>query len=146
MAFVCEKIIEERDINYLREKGFTSITGTPISGSRWCAIDRERDIILISRGGGGLEMPKGFALYINGEIIEIEGDEDWEGDKFDNNLKVHWHIDKICAGKAWFEKNYDIEELMNIIKEAFVIFGYRGCKTTQVLEVTVEINARLEKR
>ena len=44
-----------------------------------------------------------------------------------------------------YEK-YDINELMQIIKEAFIAFGYCGLKITQVLEVTVEINAELYDR
>ena len=35
---------------------------------------------------------------------------------------------------------------MQIIKEAFIAFGYCGLKITQVLEVTVEINAELYDR
>ncbi len=146
MAFVWKKITDKKEKEYIKSKGFTYIDGEPMIDPRWCAIDEERDIILVSRGGGGLEMPEGYALYLDGEIIEMEGEEKCEGNRFDNNLKVHWIINKIVVNKMQYEKKYDINELMQIIKEAFIAFGYCGLKITQVLEVTVEINAELYDR
>lgn len=49
----------------------------------------------------------------------------------------------MVVNKIQFEKKYNINELMQIIKEAFFAFGYCGLKTSQVLDVTVEINAEL---
>ena len=78
MAFESGWIESEEDQKYVATKGFKDITGRPLPDPLTWAIDRKRDIILISRGGGGLEMPKGFALYLDGEIINLEGD--WESE------------------------------------------------------------------
>ena len=54
---------------------------------------------MVSRGGGGPEIPEGYALYIGGDIINIEGYERNEGNRFENNLKINWIINKIEADK-----------------------------------------------
>ena len=71
MAFESGWIESEEDQKYVLTKGFRSISGRLFSEIFIWAIDRERDIILISRGGGGLEMPKSYALYMDGEILII---------------------------------------------------------------------------
>lgn len=138
MAFIGEKITNESDKAYVASKGFTYITGEPIDSARSWAIDRERDMILVSRGGGGLEMPESYGLYLWGKIVDIEGYKETEGNRFDNNLKIHWHI-------KWFNKPFESREekemLAEIIKEAFTAFAYRGLKSSQVLEVTIDIEA-----
>lgn len=89
MGFESGWIESEEDQKNVATKEFRNITGRPLSDPFEWAIDRERDIILISRGGGGLEMPEGYALYFNGEIINMEGTGKSEGSQFDNTLKVH---------------------------------------------------------
>ena len=142
MAFVVERIkrgSEER--KYIASKGFTYITGEVIDDADYWSVDRKRDIILVSRGGGGPEIPNGYAIYIDGIIIDMEGKEKKEGSRYENDLKVHWYIDWIEAPKAWFKTGCGTEKLKQILMEAFTAYAYRGLKTSQVLEVTVEINA-----
>lgn len=43
--------------------------------------------------------------------------------------------------KVCLEGEDKIENLKQIIKEAFTVYSYRGLKPSQVLEVTVAINA-----
>ena len=125
MSFIGEKITNESDKEYVASKGFTYITGESIDSARSWAVDRERDMILVSRGGGGVEMPESYGLYLWGKIVDIEGYKETEGNSFDNNLKIHWHI-------KWFSKPFESREekemLKEIIKEAFIAFAYRGLK------------------
>lgn len=143
MAFIAEKIkrdSEER--KYIASKGFTYYrSGRLVDDADAWAIDREKDIILVSRGGGGPEMPEAYGLYMDGFLIDIEGEDDKEGERFDNNLKIRWFINRICVPMAWFESGCGTEKLNQIIKEAFTAYSYRRLKPSQILEVTVEINA-----
>lgn len=101
--------------------------------------------ILVSRGGGGLEMLESYALYLDGEIIEVEGEEKFKGSRFNNDLKIYWTINKLIVNKIQLNK-YSINELMQIVKEAFIAFSYCGLKKSQVLEVAVEINVELSDK
>ena len=70
MAFICEKI-SKKDREYFDSLGFTCMRGKP-SRARWWAIDRERDIVMICRGGVPYEITKGYQLYFQKCIINIE--------------------------------------------------------------------------
>ena len=146
MAFESGWIESEKDQKYVATKGFMDITGRPFPDPFEWAIDRERDIILISRGGGGLEMPEGYALYFNGEIINMEGYSKSEGSRFENTLKVHWFITKIEVSEMFVQKGYSEDEVKGLIKEAFVSFAYCDLKPEQIVEVTVEINAEFQQK
>lgn len=142
MAFIAEKIkrdSEER--KYIASKGFTYITGEPLFNARSWTVDRERDIILVSRGGGGLEMPRSYGLYMDGFLIDIEGDDENEGDYYGSGSKIHWFITWIGVPKGWFESGCGTEKLKQIIKEAFTAYAYINLNPARILEVTVEINA-----
>lgn len=145
MAFIWKKVTDKEDKEYIESKGFTYIDGKSISDARWCAIDKERDSILVSRGGGGLEMLESYALYLDGEIIEVEGEEKFKGSRFNNDLKIYWTINKLIVNEIQLNK-YSINELMQIVKEAFIAFSYCGLKKSQVLEVAVEINVELSDK
>lgn len=64
-----------------------------------------------------------------------------EGDRFSYDLKIKWVINEIQVPKALIQKGYNIKE---IIEEAFISFGMRGLKPSQLLGITVEINTELE--
>lgn len=100
---------------------------------------------MVSRGGGGLEMLESYALYLDGEIIEVEGEEKFKGSRFNNDLKIYWTINKLIVNEIQLNK-YSINELMQIVKEAFIAFSYCGLKKSQVLEVAVEINVELSDK
>lgn len=146
MAFTSGKIKSVEDRKHVAAKGFKDIFGQPFPNPYAWAIDREKDIILISRGGGGLEVPEGYALYIDGEILDIEGYEKDEGSRFEKNLKIHWYISKIEVNKSYFQKNYKEELIRQYIKDAFTAYGCRNLKPEQILEVTVEINAVIQNK
>lgn len=145
MAFESGWIESEEDQKYVLTKGFRGISGRLLSEIFIWAIDRERDIILISRGGGGLEMPKSYALYMDGEIINIEGDSEEKGSHFDNTLKVHWYINKIEVTEGFFQKGYDKNKVNQIIREAFTSYSYCDLEPEQIVEVTVEIKAEFQR-
>lgn len=100
---------------------------------------------MVFRGGGGLEMLESYALYLDGEIIEVEGEEKFKGSRFNNDLKIYWTINKLIVNEIQLNK-YSINELMQIVKEAFIAFSYCGLKKSQVLEVAVEINVELSDK
>ena len=143
MAFESGWIESEEDQKYVAAKGFKDITGEPLPDPLTWAIDRERDIILISRGGGGLEMPKGFALYLDGEIINLEGDWESEGSQFE---KIYWQINKVEVSECFFRKGYSEDEVKSLIKEAFTSYSYCDYEPEQIEEVTVEIKAEFEQK
>ena len=146
MAFESGWIESEEDQKYVATKGFKDITGRPFPDPLSWAIDRERDIILISRGGGGLEMPEGYALYLNGEIIDMEGYSKDEGSHFDNTLKIHWYINKIEVTQEFILKGYTEDKVRKLIEEALISYSYYAYKPEQIIEVTVEINAEFQKK
>ncbi|MBE5877235.1 MAG: hypothetical protein E7290_10165 [Lachnospiraceae bacterium] len=146
MAFIAERITNEEDRKYVAQIGFTYITGDPIDEPRSWVVDRERNMVLISRGGGGLEMPESYGMYIDNVLIDIEGHRKTEGSRYDNDLKVHWFIDWISVPKAWFESGCGTEKLKEIIVEAFTAYAYRGLEPSQVQEVTVEILAEPKQK
>ncbi|MBE5876065.1 MAG: hypothetical protein E7290_04170 [Lachnospiraceae bacterium] len=140
MAFVGEWIEREEDKKYIASKGFTYITGKEMTDAGLGVIDRERDIILVPRGGGGLDMPESYGLYLDGFLIDMEGHKRNEGTRFKNNLKVHWYITWIGVPKTWFEANCSVDKLKQVITEAFTAYAYIDLKASQVLEVTVDIS------
>lgn len=139
MAFVCEKITKN-DREYFDTIGFTNMHGAS-SEARWWTIDRSRNIILICRGGVPYERFKGYQLYLNEEIIDIEAIEKNVGNRFDSNLEVHWCINRIEVPQVMLD-GYE-KEIRQIIQEAFTSFSYCNITSSQVKKVTVEINTEL---
>ncbi len=146
MAFVSEWIRTEDDKKHVESKGFKDIFGRPLSRPLSWAIDREKDIILVSRGGGGPEITEGYSLYIEGDIVDIEGYELKEGNRTENNIKIRWIINNIEANKTLFQIKYNKETIIQFIKEAFESYGRMGLKTEQILDVVVEINCDIRIR
>lgn len=139
MAFVCEKISEE-ERRYFETIGFTNISNKP-SETEWWAIDREKNIILICRGGIPGEIFWGYQLYLDGEFINMTVIKKTEGDRFSYDLRINWIIEEIRVPKKLVKKGYDIKK---IIEEAFISFGMRGLKPSQLLEVCIKINTEIE--
>lgn len=146
MGFICERVKSEEDKKHAAEKGFTSIFGDKNYIPYDWSIDRERDIILIYTGGGGPEYPEGYAIYIDGEIIDMEGHKKLEGNHFEKNIKVHWKITTLKVNQSFFMKKIDTEYLENCIKEAFVAYSIGSFKPGHVKEVTVDVMATIENR
>lgn len=139
MAFVCEKIREE-DREYFESIGFTQILGEP-SKALWWAIDKDREIILISRGGMIGVQYKEFQMYFEKELVNIRTIEKNQGDRFENNLYIKWVINKIVIPLTLKGKE---TELKKAIKEAFLQYGTKGVKSSQLSGVEVEICTELE--
>lgn len=143
MAFVSEEIKEE-DKEYFNSVGFTYLVdGEPLEPS-WWAIDRERNIILVPRGGVPHEALTGFELYVEGELIDIEAIKRLQGDEFDNDLKVQWIINKIEVPDVLLKRGNNVDNIKNYIKEAFIGYGVIGVERSNILEVTVEFNTEPE--
>lgn len=145
MGFVSEEIREQHR-EYFDSIGFTYLVDRKPLEPSWWAIDREREIILVSRGGVPCEIFMGYELYLSGELIEIEAVEKTEGDWLDRDLKVSWLINKIEIPKELFEKGYDVENVKNIIRVAFEGYGTRGIERSKILAVEVEINVEPKQK
>lgn len=145
MAFIGEKVREE-DKEYFKSIGFTYLVDRKPLEPSWWAIDREQEMILVSRGGVPCETFMGYELYLSGELIEMEAVEKTEGDWLDSDLKINWFINKIEVSKELFEKGYDVESIKNIIRDAFEGYGTRGIERSKILEVKVEINAEPKRK
>lgn len=143
MRFKSEKIVRDEDKKYFNSFGLKDILGDLVE-PYWWAIDKETGIFLFSRGGGVFEVPESFGLYIDGDLIEIEVLEETEGDRFDNNLKIHWFIRKIYVPRKVIEKGYDENEIRGLVQEAFIGLGTTGIERTKILDVTVKIMAELK--
>lgn len=142
MAFVSERIEREEDKAYFNELGFTDMFGEPLK-PYWWAIDREREIILVPRGGGSFDVPIGYGLYIKGIIVEMEVSKFTDEEDFDN-LKVNWHIKKTMVPSKLIQKGYDKKVIRTIIEQAFHGLGTTGVKRTRIAEVSVRILSELE--
>ncbi len=144
MAYVSEKIKEE-DREYFDSIGFTNISKKP-SVASWWAIDREKNIILICRGGIPGEIFWGYQLYLDGELIDMIVLRKTEGDRFDYDLKIHWIVNKIEVPRELIQKGYDCGKITKNIEEAFYGLGGEEVVFPQLVGVTVKINAEIEIR
>ncbi len=113
MGFVFEKINEEGK-KYL--KNFVS--DSPVY---YWAIDREREIILLSLGGWGFdkEQPEFFVFLYKKNIGKILAyrKKEW---KTRTEVNVTWYLYEIRFTIALQGKE---EELIELVKEAFFTFG-----------------------
>ena len=133
MAFICEKI-NERDRDYFNSIGFTYMLGEP-SEARWWAIDRERNMVFVCRGGIPYERFKGYQLYFQNKIIDIEAIEEKVGNRFCSNLQVHWLVNIVEIPIELLSINEN--NIKQIISEAFISYTYRNVEISQVKDVTV---------
>lgn len=138
MAFVSEEIKSEEDAKYFCSIAVTSMTGDKLEPD-WWTIDRDRDIVLYGRGGGSFEIPVGYALYIGGQNVKIEVTEATEGSRHKNNLKVRYFIKRIKIPEILIRQEYQVSEIVDIIKEAFEAMGVPYVNRSQILELHVEI-------
>lgn len=141
MAFISGKIASESDINYFHSFGFTDILGKPAK-AYWWAIDREREIFLFPRGGGSFEIPSGYGLCIDGELVEIEAGQTKEGDRNTGDLKVHWDITAIKIPDNLIRQGQTTDSIRQIITDAFLGLGTTGVSRESISKTTVEITAQ----
>lgn len=138
MKYVSEEIKREEDKEYFNSFHFTSMLGDPLE-PYWWAIDRENKSFLFPRGGGAMDVPDGYGLLLGGELIEMWVKEQTEGNRFKNNLKIHWVIYKIEVPEKLLEKGYSREEIRKNIVDAFLGLGTCEIERSKLLDVTVEI-------
>lgn len=144
MAFVSEEITKEEDIQYFNSLHLLDITKRPLR-PYWWAIDRERNYIIYPMGGGSFEIPQGMGLYLDGDIIEMWVKDKREGEYYNRNYKIFWKIYRIKVTGHLLEKGYDKESIIEIIKEAFEGLGASGVERSNIVEVTVDIQAEIER-
>ena len=131
MAFVSEEIKEE-DYEYFYSLNLKDDIGRPRK-PHWWAIDRERNYILYDMGGGILEKPVFMGLYLDGSFVEM-----WTTSR----ANVCWKIIRIYAQKELQEK-FTENELLGIIKEAFLGYGLGYMKSCGKAPFNVDIQAKI---
>ena len=131
MAFVSEEIKEE-DYEYFYSLNLKDDVGRP-EEPFWWAIDRERNYILYDMGGGTLEKPVFMGLYLDGDFVEM-----WTTSR----VNVCWKIIDIYAPKELQEK-FTENELLEIIKEAFLGYGLGYMKKFEEDPFSVDIQTKI---
>ena len=95
MTFVSEEIRKE-DEEYFNSIGFTQLARKRKKVEPfWWVIDREREIIMTSRGRVIGEIIKGYQIYYKKEFINIELIEQGSGDYYKKNVTIHYKINSV---------------------------------------------------
>lgn len=118
MAFVNEKISDEdmQRIDFSQIKH--PLHADAINPRQW-TIDRERDIALMSLGGGVGELPHFFVLYWKSRTINVFLRSTTTGSSSTNDLEVTWRLEFL--GKL---ENVPEPEVIATLKEALFVYGY----------------------
>lgn len=138
--FVSEEIKKEEDKCFFESIALPSMTGRSLVPG-WWTIDRKNKVILYERGGGAFEIPVGYGLYIDGNNVKIEVVEQAKGSRYENNLVIFYFIKKIEIPSGLVSQGYTIEDVINIIKEAFVAMGVPNVEREKILEINIRIMA-----
>lgn len=136
MAFINENI-PDADLQRIDfSKIIHPLNSKPIHMPSEWTIDRERDIALISLGGGfgeNARYPHFFILYWQGKIIHAHLSSTFIGDinindiGKGNDLEITWHLLflGILAGVSE-------EEIIKTLQEALICYGHIGYKIKAV--------------
>lgn len=126
MAFVNERI-SENDREYFNSFSLKSpFTDQPLYAREW-TIDRERDVFLVGLGGRGTydsDIPMFYALIWENEVILLDTYCKGEGN-YSTGIEMWWKITKIIAPDALIK---NMEEMLELIKEAFDAIGFAGVR------------------
>ena len=128
MAFKNEKIPEQDKVriaplvNYERLKKFYLGVVDNIDPI-WWTVDREKDVYLISLGGGGRGEPGQMpycVLGIGDQIVFFNVIQRWQGDKT-VGLKHNWEVHNLRIPAALKSRR---EEIKQLIREAMEEYSY----------------------
>ncbi len=126
MAFVNERI-PENDREYFNSFNLLSpFTDEPIFAREW-TIDRERDAFLVGLAGQGTyesDIPMFYALVWKKNVIILDTYSKGEGN-YSKGIEMWWKITKIKAPDTLIK---NMEEMLELIKEAFDAFGFAGIR------------------
>lgn len=126
MAFIKEKISESDRVIFNSYNLKNPITRETLNSRRW-TIDRERNAFLVALGGQGIygsEIPMYYALIWNGKVITLETFSKATGSN-STGMEFYWKITKIEAPECLLK---DKDEMMNLIKEAFIAYDIGDTK------------------
>lgn len=136
-----------KDWEFLQNLGIKNIWGKVI-GPDFCdlIIDYERSFYFVPLGSTNLSRDNlkssYYALCINGNVINLEVDEQRRGRVLDKTVECHWIIKKIEFPPNWSFELVSNEELKKIICEAFVAKTYSKTYTPDTIKsLTVDFIA-----
>lgn len=67
-----------------------------------------------------------------------------EGSRRAGKVKIEWYIEKIKVSKTLIQKGYNVDQVMEIIKDAFYGLGDSGIERNKITEVNIKILSELE--
>lgn len=139
MTFVSERIREE-DKEYFNSIGFTQLAVNKPVRPFWWVIDREKEIILTSRGGVFAEPIEGYQIYYMKEFINIELVEQGSGDYFKKNIKTIYEINKIEIPQKLMLEGCTVDEIRQMVIDMFMEAGTFGYEKAVTISTVVNIN------
>ena len=133
MAFVNEyasdEDIEKYKLNKIWDRYFIHEKGKYFRGSKPSfTIDREKEIFLMVLGGGAVEAgyQYKFLLCINGiELLAYVNKLGGSADLSESPYRIVWSLVKVDKPS---EIGISESDIFEIIKEALIVYGYRGAK------------------
>lgn len=129
-------------VDYLNLIGARTITGKPfLNVLDNVIVDRENNYFLVSRGGG-LDVPRGYALCLDGNVLNLEVDLICKGTILNNSREVNWIIKRIEFPQGWSFDHINRKELSQIIIEAFTVESYHGPANPDNTKCIVNIEAQ----
>ena len=150
MAFVKEyrNIKDEfQEWEYLTKIGVRNMFGKTIH--KWTSevvVDREKNYFLIPQGLTDINRDDReiyfYVLCLDGVVLNMEVTKEWTGSAWNSTFECHWNVEKIRFPEKWSNKKIDISELVNIIKNAFVVETYSKKFTPERTKaLTVNVSA-----
>ena len=152
MAFVKEfRNIKDEfpEWEYLNEIGVRDMFNKPIEKCTTAlVVDRDNNYYLIPQGYTSISIEKRevyyFALCIDGKVLNLEVDENHQGNIWDKSYERNWNVRKIDFPENWTFDVVSKEEVGKIITEAFTVKSYNTVFTQErIKKVNVEITAEL---
>lgn len=142
--------LQEKDWKYLNELGIRTMLGEKI-GPAWSnlVVDREKNYYLISQGCTNPNRDNRriyyYALCLDGKVLNMEVSKKESGNAREKSFECHWKIEKIEFPTGWTFDNVSKNELITIIRGAFMVEYYSNvCTPERTKALTVEILAPLE--
>ena len=120
----------------------------PITTSHW-TIDRERDVFIISLGGGGQweggdapKPPEYLALSWEGKVIKFEAVYSETGRYLDGNLVGYWDVMEIHLPPEWETRRNAVQEL---IRSGLGVMGDPSCVRERLTKVSIDFHQQTQK-
>ena len=141
MAFEAGWIANENEKQIISEIRFKTNLDESFSGIEVWAIDRIRNIMLVSVCDNETDLTD---QYLHGNILKIKASKSIWGNRIKNNLNIHWKIYSIEEYLVLEGTNICRSVIKDIVIDAFKTYGCIGVNAEQIKENIVEFNCEYE--